>query len=590
MKLIRYIIWVLLAVVTLASTRNVPFASGANAQSEPATTEVAENDIGAESESDDSSVSGPNASTPDANTDSVPSDSVAAIIRIEGMIYGFTLESMQRRVDRALANGATIIVMELNTPGGRVDTALKISKYLKSMEVRTIAWVNNEAYSAGIMIGSACDEIVMAKSSATGDCAPIRMGGEMAPTERAKALSPILEEFNDSATENGYDYAMFHAMCVLGVEVYQIEHTETGQRRLVNQADYEVMVNGLTREEATKSIKPEQALAPTLTVDEEGLKLQPSIPVGEVMVEVATADDRGKWKLLEHIHNGSTLLTLNQTRALRIGLSQKTISTDGELRQWLEAKDIWRQEHTWSEDLVAWLVHPAVRGVLVLAAMLGAYMELQSPGVGLPGAVAVIAVLTLLGAPFLVGLADIWHVLAFFAGFTLLMVELFVTPGFGVVGLMGIILMFGGVVFSVVPMPGFGPIDPVFRDDVIHSMRNSLISTMVAVICGVVGIVFLIRYFGNISLFNRLVLQTQQNARTGAMDINATEISGSEVIGRGKISVGSTGPVVSELRPTGRAEFEGQVIDVVSISQWVAVGQIVRVVEVHGNRIVVDHV
>src|SRR5690606_11391553 len=73
---------------------------------------------------------------------------------------------------------------------------------------------------------------------------PIAMGQSLEPTERAKILSPILEEYRDSARANGYDYAMFHAMCELGVKLYFVEHIETGERRLVNQVDYEVMVNG----------------------------------------------------------------------------------------------------------------------------------------------------------------------------------------------------------------------------------------------------------------------------------------------------------------------------------------------------------
>ncbi|MEM6459848.1 MAG: hypothetical protein AAF710_10720, partial [Planctomycetota bacterium] len=102
---------------------------------------------------------------------SLPSGANVAIIPVRGVIYDFTYESLQRRVDRAVNSGASVIVLEIDTYGGVVTAALDIAKYLKDptrVPVPTVAWVNNKAYSAGIMIASACDEIVMAPASATG--------------------------------------------------------------------------------------------------------------------------------------------------------------------------------------------------------------------------------------------------------------------------------------------------------------------------------------------------------------------------------------------------------------------------------------
>ena len=133
--------------------------------------------------------------TPSGTLAALPTGADVAVIKIRGLIYGFTLHSLQQSVEHARQNGASLIVLELDTPGGVVTSALKISKYIKSMQVPTVAWVNPEAYSAGIMIAAACNRMVMAPASAAGDCAPIVPGANLSPTERAKALSPILEEF-----------------------------------------------------------------------------------------------------------------------------------------------------------------------------------------------------------------------------------------------------------------------------------------------------------------------------------------------------------------------------------------------------------
>ena len=482
------------------------------------------------------------------------------------MIYDFTLESMRRRIDRALEAGATVIVFELDTPGGMVTSALKIAKYIKAdVPVPTIAWINKEAYSAGILIASACDQIVMSPASATGDCAPIAMGQELPPTERAKALSPILAEFRDNARSNGYDYAMFHAMCVLGVQVYLVEHEDTGQKRLINQADYLIMVEGETFP------KPD----PSASAAEPNLY--------GVKPEVATDADRGSWNLIRQVHDGKTLLTVDQDRATELGLSQsKTIHTEADLRKFLNANTTARIPQSWSEDVAGWLTSPVVRAVLVLALLLGAYMEFQSPGVGLPGAVALGALVVLLGAPFLIGLAEIWPLLLFFAGFVLLMVELLVVPGFGVFGVGGIVCMFAGLVMQVVPTGGnnwFNLPPP----EMMGRLNASLMWMLIASVAAMVMFYFLFRYFESVPIFNRMILR---NPETGPA--TAATVSGDEAIGGGKIKVGDTGRVLFELRPTGRAEIDGQTVDVVTPGNWVPPGQPIRVIEIHGNRIVVE--
>ena len=489
-----------------------------------------------------------------------------AIIRIEGMIYDFTLESMRRRIDRALEAGATVIVFELDTPGGMVTSALKIAKYIKAdVPVPTIAWINKEAYSAGILIASACDQIVMSPASATGDCAPIAMGQELPPTERAKGLSPILAEFRDNARSNGYDYAMFHAMCVLGVQVYLVEHEDTGQKRLINQADYLIMVEGETFP------KPD----PSASAAEPNLY--------GVKPEVATDADRGSWNLIRQVHDGKTLLTVDQDRATELGLSQsKTIHTEADLRKFLNANTTARIPQSWSEDVAGWLTSPVVRAVLVLALLLGAYMEFQSPGVGLPGAVALGALVVLLGAPFLIGLAEIWPLLLFFAGFVLLMVELLVVPGFGVFGVGGIVCMFAGLVMQVVPTGGnnwFNLPPP----EMMGRLNASLMWMLIASVAAMVMFYFLFRYFESVPIFSRMILRNPLPA-----PVTAAAVSGDEAIGGGKIKVGDIGRVLFELRPTGRAEIDGQTVDVVTPGNWVPTGQPIRVIEIHGNRIVVE--
>lgn len=495
-----------------------------------------------------------------------------AIIRIEGEIGPFTVVSLRRRVDRALVTGATVIVFELDTPGGRVSSALDIAKFIKAdIPVPTIAWVNRKAYSAGILIASACDQIVMAPASTTGDCAPIAPGTELAPTERAKILSPILEEFRDNARNNGYDYAMFQAMCVLGIEVYRIEHQDSGEQRLVNQADYRIMVDG--------EPFPKPAANPSAA----------QFDLFGASPEIATQADRGHWTLVKQFHDGKTLLTVNQDRAYELGLAQvKDMRSDSQITIYTNASTIVRIPETWSDDMVRLITSPIVRGVLVLALVIGAYMEFQSPGLGAPGAVAVIALVALLGAPFLAGLDEVWPLLLFFLGFILLMVELLIIPGFGAFGITGLLCMFVGLVMQIVPTPGRNLFNLPSREAA-DQLEASLLWMTIAAAGSLVGLIYLFKSFESIPLLNRLILRDGGPAPAWA-GIAAMPVSGAEVIGGGLINVGAVGRVVAELRPTGRAEIDGQIIDVITPGNLIALGQSIHVIEVHGNRIVVDAV
>lgn len=499
-----------------------------------------------------------------------------AIIPVEGEIYGFTMQSLQRRVERALANGATAIALEIDSPGGTLVSSLEISRYIKTLSVPTVAWVHSAAYSGAAVLAAACQQMVMSPASVIGDCAPIVPGMTLEATERAKALSPLLSELRDSARRNGYDYALFHAMCVLGVDVYLVENPASGERRAVNAADYAVMVQGQDPLAADSFFRGRGWF---------GLGQATTTDPGRASVEVATEADRGKWKLVRKIHDGQTLLTLSQAQAVEAGLARSDkISRATDLQRFLEAAGTFRVAQTWSEAIANWLTSPVVRGILIMALLLGAYIEFQSPGLGLPGAVALVALVALIGAPFLVGLAEIWHLVLIGLGLLLLFIELFVTPGFGFVGITGILLILAGLVLGIVPSSGEGPV-PLPDPAMAGVLRDSLLWTLAGLVLAAVGLFWLTKYFGKIPVLNRLVLTA---AQTVPAEFQPT--SGDEAIGGGRIAVGDVGQAVAYLRPTGRARFAERLVDVVSQGEWIEPGRKVRVVEVAGNRIVVEGV
>jgi membrane-bound serine protease (ClpP class) len=510
----------------------------------------------------------------------IGSGAVVAVVRIEGMIYGFTLESLKRRIDRARREGSEIIVLDMKTPGGVLDTSLKISKYLKSLDEMTVAWINDEAYSAGILVASACNEIVMARHSATGDCAPISMGGSLGPREVKKALGPLLAEFRDNARTNNYPDVLFQAMCMEGVKVYRLRQKEGGRIRYVNEKDFHFMVNGIS------TLDPRQSESETSALEQDAV-------TEHIAQSVTAAAERSAWVLDEDpgkskpiVYDGATFMTVTDSEAMELGLAGAIVNDLVELKKHLSAGSVTRFCPTWSEGLAGWLTHPVVRGVLMMALLVGTYMEFQSPGLGFPGAVAALALIALIVAPHIVGLAEVWHAALFFIGLLLLAIELFVTVGFGLFGLFGLLFMVVGLILSIVPAQGPGPM-PLPAPEMFDRLLQSALWMMLSIIGSFVGFYYLTKYFGSIPFLNRLILTVQGTAPGGAAVAMAAG-SGSEALGAGTVTIGAEGRVVSFLRPVGQAQIDGMTVDVISAGDWIEVGKRVRVTEVLGNRIVVE--
>lgn len=535
-----------------------------------------------ESDQDDNPPSATAGTPRTPNAVSVPNNGVIAVIEIDGPIYYTNqFENVKRRTDRAIKDGADLIVFDFDTPGGRLDLAMQMSSYILNLPKPTVAWIDDQALSAGILIASACDEIVMSRGALTGDCAPIMPGKNLSPTERSKALVPLLAQFRAHAQDNHSgpttsDYALFHAMCELGVEVYQVRHTRTGEVRLVSQGDYSVMVDGVSPLDAAKATN---SPLPGSDADD-------AVPT----VTVTDASQAGQWKLVKQVHNGNQLLTMTDTEAKDVGLSQQTLSTEEALRKRYGAGSVQRYDENWSESLVGFLVNPVVRACLLLLGIAGLLIEFFSPGLLVPGIVGVAALVVLVGAPFLVGLAQTWHLVLIVVGAGLVIYELFTMTTFGVLAVLGLLMFIAGLVLSGVqtasnglPAPGSG------REVVITSM-----SFVGSVLLVVPVMILLTRYFGSLPVLNKLILNEHQFASLpggGSIELPHQRVDGDESFGGGKIKPGMTGVVTSTgLRPAGRIEIDDQLIDVASTGAFIEPGTTVRVIEVHGNLISVEPV
>jgi membrane-bound serine protease (ClpP class) len=220
----------------------------------------------------------------------------------------------------------------------------------------------------------------------------------------------------------------------------------------------------------------------------------------------------------------------------------------------------------WAENLVRFLTHPVISSLLITVGILGIVVELRTPGFGIPGALGIVSLGLFFWGHSLVQLAGWEEILLVTAGVVLLAVEIFVIPGFGVVGAFGIAMMLGGLVLSLVGAQD--SIDTVFE----AALRVSL-----SLVLAIIGSLVLMRFLPHTGVGRRLVLDTGLSAEEGYA--SAPE---SDRQWLGRIGVAST-----PLHPAGIAEIDGSRVDVVSMGEPVDAGETIEVVRVDGNRIVV---
>jgi len=476
----------------------------------------------------------------------------AAIVRLEGRIDDYNYEQFVKRFDRAKAAGAKVVIVDIDTYGGLVSAGLDISKFLKSQnEVRTIAFVSSKAISAGAMIALACDEIVMNPVAQLGDCAPIvpREGGgieTLGQAERAKAESPILADFAGSAARNGYDPLLVQSMVSVGLSVYWVQSpTDASQRRFVDKVAFEQLgKNGWT-----------------------------------LVQEAGVANP---------IDGPDSLLTVDGKVGLKLGLSKADSASIEKLASTRNYNIIARFTPSFGDSVVEMVSTPAARGFLIVLFLVAIYAAMHAPGHGLAELVAVLALALLVGVPLMTGYAQWWEILVILVGVVLLALELFVIPGFGVAGIVGIICLIYGLVMTFVGPDGGTGLSKT--EGWWGNLRTGLATVVSAMAGAIVVAMVLKRYLPKMPYFGRLILTTV-SGDTGRQ----TPLPGAPAVDHGPFwpAVGAFGEAVSDLKPGGSVAFydptiaEVRVMSVISATGYVSRGAKVTILDNRDNRLLV---
>ena len=165
--------------------------------------------------------------------------------------------------------------------------------------------------------------------------------------------------------------------------------------------------------------------------------------------ELAEQPDRADWRRGETVVAAGERLSLSSDRADELGIAWHVVEQFDDLTSLYGFTEPPRTaQPNWALELVEALGSPGFTAILLVICIMGVYLELNAPGMGIGGFVATVAMLLFFWSKFLNGTADWLEVMLFVMGVVFVLMELLVLPGFGIFGLGGGLMIVAALVLA----------------------------------------------------------------------------------------------------------------------------------------------
>ena len=450
------------------------------------------------------------------------------VIQVSGEVEPVMAAHIKRAVAFAAASGPkSLIVLEMDTFGGRVDAALNIVDTMTMASAQTVAFVKTKAISAGALIALSCNSLVMRPHTTLGDCAPISFAGKEAKMLGEKFQSPLRAKFRTLARRNGYPPTLAESMVSDRMEVFKVSF-------------------------------------PNKTV----------YLSAKALAELSAAQTKQIQKKSQVVAKGE-LLTMDDAEALDLGFSRMTAVSTVDMLEKMGIKKfkVVRVEQNWSESLGR--IITKISPLLMLIGMAALYMEFKIPGFGLPGIVGLICLGLVIFNQHIVGLADNLDIILIALGVVMLGFEVFVIPGFGIAGISGFLLIGAGFILSFQDFVWPNPAMPWQTDLFVANLIKVLSSLVGSLLISLAFIRFCLPRLGKV-IDGPYLHETLADSHADSHEAMAIE-------------VGQTGFAATPLRPAGKMNIRNMNmnIDVITEGDFIEKGCAVQVIAVKGNRVVV---
>jgi membrane-bound serine protease (ClpP class) len=450
------------------------------------------------------------------------------VIPIEEQVDYGMYAFLKRAVGQAWEKKPDALVFKVNTYGGELQAAFDIVDLLTGVaRCSTYAYVEQKAISAGALISLSCNRIAMGNGTTLGDCAPITQGGQDGIVMLGEKIqSPLRAKFRTLAERNGYPSLLAQAMVTadLGVVAAVPKGAAPGGQEFLTAKQWE-------------------------SLGEKG---------------------QANYRSFKIIVPAGQLLTLTDREAAELGFSIGSFAT---LDDFLKAKGlvkIGETSESWSEGLVRLIGKFAP--ILMMIGFGALYMEFKTPGLSIFGVIGVVCLLLVFGSKFAVGLANHTELLILLAGFVLVAVEIYLFPGTLIAGGLGLVVLMVALTLSLqsFTLPEKGA--PWEWKSLLDNLLVTFGSALAALLIPFVSARFVLPHLPK-----------------GAKVISDKTLSDARATASATthVRLGALGTTKTPLRPSGKAVFAGETVEVTSRGVFIEAGQAVEVYRIDGNLIVV---
>ena len=445
------------------------------------------------------------------------------------------------------------VVLDIDSPGGEVFAALKISSELKKLDtefhIPVVAFIDNWALSAGALLAYSCRYIGITTDASMGAAEPVIMGEGKMESASEKINSALRAEFSNTASFFGRDSLLAEAM--VDKDIILVER-KNKIIRLESEAD--IITSGKT---------------PDVMISRKGKLLTLD---AKQMMQLGVADFEVPYQSLISI--------TAEEKAKGSWPFAKCLLSKAPFFSAIPQAELF-DYHNNKINFFAFLSHPLISSLLMMGLMIGIYAELSHPGFGVFGALALVCLGLILLSGFASQAIDWLEIIVLVVGVALLAIEVFVLPGFGVVGILGILLMLGALCSLLLPsLPGVS-----FSYDVsqwslsaveIVKRMGWLVGT---ILLSIIIMTVISRFISRRKVvLKHLVLEGEQDTEDGYIAVpSASSLPG----------IGQEGIAYTSLRPSGKVLIHGILLDAQAENFFIEKDEEVVVCRREGGRVVV---
>jgi len=425
-------------------------------------------------------------------------------IEINKEISNTTQIYLSKGLAEAKLLNAKEVIIHLNTYGGLVNAADSMRTAILYSPIPVSVFIDNNAASAGALISVAAKNIFMRKGANIGAATVVSQTAEAAPDKYQSYMRSMMRS---TAEAHGKD----------------------------------TIING---KDTIYKWKRDPLIA-------------------EAMVDESV--------VIPNIIDAGRVLTLTTDEAVKFGYCDGVAESIDEVivkHLGYDNYEIKSFEASWVDNLRGFLLSPILQSLLIMIIIGGIYFEMQTPGIGFPSAAAITAAVIYFTPLYIEGVAQNWEIIIFIIGLILIVVEIFIIPGFGVAGIGGIILIVSGLTMALL-----NNTDLNFEGVSHTEVGEASLTVLLGIGIGFGTTIWLSNKIGHKGVLRRIALDTDLEESFSSPSLEPL--------------IGKTGVASTVLRPSGKVIIDGQIYDGISDKGYIDKGTPVKIIRFENAQVYV---